>query len=112
MPTTVRLDAATLRMMGRLARRRGLTKSQLIREAIQRLGEAEGSEAPAESVYDAMEHAIGCWDSGGAQLSERTGERFTGLLRARRDRSASAAMPDVGGGRRRSATRRSGRSGT
>jgi hypothetical protein len=42
MPTTVRLDPATLRVMGRLAHRRGLTKSQLIRQAIRRLGETTG----------------------------------------------------------------------
>lgn len=97
MPTTVRLDPATLRLMGRLARRTGLTKSQLIRDAIQKLGENEGSEKPAETVYDAMEHAIGCWDSGGAQLSEATGEKFRALLRARHDSSGS--VPTQGGGR-------------
>jgi hypothetical protein len=35
-------------------------------------------------VYDAMKHAIGCWDSGGARLSEATGEKFRVRLRARR----------------------------
>lgn len=86
MPTTVRLDPATLRLLGRLARRTGLTKSQLIREAIRRLGESQGSAKPGQTVYDAMKHAIGCWDSGGAQLSEVTGRKFRTVLRARRDR--------------------------
>ena len=103
MPTTVRLDPATLRLMGRLARRTGLTKSQLIREAIQKLGESEGSETPAETVYDAMEHAIGCWDSGGAQLSEATGEKFRALLRARHAGSGVVAARGGGRPRRRAA---------
>jgi predicted DNA-binding protein len=111
MPTTVRLDPATLRVMGKLARRRGVTKSQLIREAIQRLGEGEGSEKAAETVYDAMEHAIGCWDSGGAQLSEATGEKVKALLRARHDGRGSVAAQGGGRGGRRTAKKRSRGSG-
>jgi hypothetical protein len=84
MVTTVRLDPATLRLLERLARRTGLTKSQLIREAIRRLAESQGSEKPRQTVYEAMEHDIGCWDSGGAQLSEATGENFRARVRARR----------------------------
>ncbi len=112
MPTTVRLDAATLRLMGRLARRTGRTKSQLIRDAIQRLGESEGPERPVQTVYDAMEHSIGCWDSGGAQLSDATGQKFKALLRARHESAGSALPRGAGGRRRRAAKRRSGRSGT
>jgi Ribbon-helix-helix protein, copG family len=106
MPTTVRLDAATLRLMGRLARRTGRTKSQLIRDAIQKLGESEGPDKPVQTVYDAMEHSIGCWDSGGAQLSEATGQKFKALLRARHDSPASAPRRRAG----RTVKRRSGRS--
>src|SRR5688572_8944889 len=106
MPTTVRLDAATLRLMGRLARRTGRTKSQLIRDAIQKLGESEGPDKPVQTVYDAMEHSIGCWDSGGAQLSEATGQKFKTLLRARHENSISARPRRAA----RIAKRRSGRS--
>lgn len=30
--------------------------------------------------YDAIRHLIGCVDSGGMKLSERTGEKFRNLL--------------------------------
>jgi Arc/MetJ-type ribon-helix-helix transcriptional regulator len=85
MPTTVRLDAGTLRLMHRLVRRTGRTKSEIIRDAIRRLGEGEEAAAAPKTAYDAMEHAIGCWDSGGARLSEQTGRRFRALLIARRE---------------------------
>lgn len=91
MPTTVRLDPATLRLLRRLARRTGRTRSQIIREAIHRLGDAEGAVAASSTVYEAMEHSIGCWDSGGARLSEATGEKFRALLRARGQRAPRAA---------------------
>ena len=89
MSTTVRLDPRTLALMQRLARRTGRTKSEVIREAIRRLGDAEHREASG-SAYEAMEHGLGCWDSGGARLSEATGQAFTALLKARR-RPAVAA---------------------
>ena len=85
MPTTVRLDAQTLAVMRRLTRSTGRTKSQVIRDAIRRLGVGEAPELPG-SAYEAMEHRLGCWDSGGARLSERTGQAFTARLRAQRGR--------------------------
>ena len=84
MPTTVRLDPETLRLMQRLARRTGRTKSEVIREAIRRLGEGEAAGGAARSAYEAMEHAFGCWDSGGARLSEQTGRKLRDLLTERR----------------------------
>lgn len=104
MPTTVRLDEATLQLMRRLARRSGRTKSQIIRDALHRLGDAEGAVPGARTVYDAMEHAIGCWDSGGARLSEATDEKFRALLGARAGRGRAAPPGRAGGsgsGRRR-----------
>ncbi len=83
MPTTVRLDPRTQALMQRLTKRTGRTKSEVIREAIRRLGNAERGE-PSGTAYEAMEHGLGCWDSGGARLSERTGRAFTALLLARR----------------------------
>ena len=95
MLTTVRLDPRTLILMQRLARRTGRTKSQIIRDAIRQLGESAGAGDGGRTAYDAMEHSIGCWDSGGARLSERTGEKFRELLVARRGKSAA-----LGKGRR------------
>ena len=42
------------------------------------------AEVAVEAVLDAMKHSIGCCDSGGARLSERTGEKFRRLLKAKR----------------------------
>ena len=89
MLTTVRLDPRTLTLMQRLARRTGRTKSQIIRDALRQLGEREGAGDGGRTAYEAMEHSIGCWDSGGARLSERTGEKFRDLLIARRRKSAA-----------------------
>jgi len=93
MPTSVRLDARTQGLIRRLAKRRGQTKSELIRTAIDALAR-EAAEAEARtsglSAYDRVMHVIGIADSGGARLSERTGERFRELLtkqaRGRRSR--------------------------
>jgi predicted DNA-binding protein len=83
MPTSVRLDARTESLIRRLAKRHGRTKSELIREAIESLArEAAEAEAPgaALSAYDRVAHVIGIADSGGANLSERTGDQFRDLL--------------------------------
>jgi predicted transcriptional regulator len=92
MPTSVRLDARTEGLIRRLAKRRGRTKSELIRTAIESLArEAAAAEArPGRvSAYDRVAHVVGIADSGGARLSERTGERFRDILmkRARGQRS-------------------------
>ena len=92
MPASVRLDARTQGLIRRLAKRRGQTKSELIRTAIEALAR-EAAEADAHandsSAYERVAHIIGIADSGGARLSERTGERFRNLLikRARGRRS-------------------------
>jgi predicted DNA-binding protein len=55
MPTTARLDPRTLTLMQRLAKRTGRTKSEVIRDAIRRLGAAERPDGSG-SAYEAMEH--------------------------------------------------------
>lgn len=79
--------------MRRLAKRRGQTKSELIRAAIEALArEAADARPPgsAPPAYDRIAHIVGVADSAGAALSEGTGERFRDLLtkrpRARRSR--------------------------
>jgi hypothetical protein len=91
MPTSVRLDARTERLIRKLAKRRGQTKSDLIRTAIESLARepAEAKAAGGPSAYDRIAYIIGVADSGGARLSERTGERFRDMVikRARARRS-------------------------
>jgi hypothetical protein len=84
MPMSVRLDARTERLLNRLARAKGQTKSEVVRDAIERLAREEASDKAASGPYEAIAHLIGCADSGGAGLSERTGEKFRTLLRERR----------------------------
>ncbi len=92
MPTSVRLHPKTEGLIRRLAKQQGRTKSELIRAAVEALAR-EAAEAQARSgglsAYDRVAHVVGIADSGGAGLSERTGERFREILmkRARGRRS-------------------------
>jgi hypothetical protein len=90
----VRIDAETEALVERIARERGVTKSEIVRQALAALREQE-TKAKGRTPYELMAHLIGTWDSGGMNLSERTGERFARMLhenkhanRTRRRRSA------------------------
>lgn len=78
MPTSVRLDPEITVLIQRLAKQSGLTKSQIIREAL--LSFAERRQAKAPRPYDAVKHLLGSADSGGLALSEKTGDKFRKLL--------------------------------
>jgi hypothetical protein len=86
MPTSVRLDARTEALLARLARTRGRTKSEVIREALERLAEAETRNGSGPTLYDRIKHLVGKAGGGPPDLSERTGEKFTKLLRAQQRR--------------------------
>ena len=79
----VRLDTETERLANRLARRRGQTKSRVIREALVALSRAKGEAEASTSPYEAIAHLIGCARGGPKDLSERTGEKLRKLLLAR-----------------------------
>jgi len=68
----------------RLAEQRGQSWTEVLRDALRRLAEDEAK----PSAYDRLQPFIGCCDSGGQQLSERTGlrlrEQFEEKQRARR----------------------------
>lgn len=80
---SLRLDDDTERLVARLARRRRQTKSEVLREAIRALAREHQSAPSGPTLYDAIAHHIGCFDSGGMNLSTRTGRRFTALVRER-----------------------------
>jgi len=81
MPTSVRLDAQTERLIARLSRGSRRTKSQVIRDAISRLAQEEAAEARApRSPHDAFEHLIGIAGGGPPDLSVRTGDKLRQLL--------------------------------
>jgi len=86
MPTSVRLDRKTEVLVNRLARKRGQTKSELIREAILALARSEEDIRPQKTAYEALAHLIGRVKGGPKDLSERTGEKFRALLLARKRR--------------------------
>lgn len=80
---SLRLDADTRRTIARLARLRRRSQSDIVREAVATLIER----APQDDrPFDAWAPVIGIARGGAPDLSERTGERFVALLRARRGR--------------------------
>lgn len=85
MPTSVRFDERTRRLLENLMRRTGKTQSEVIREAVEALARSE-SAAAESSPYAAVEDLLGCVTGGPADLSEDTGAKFTELLSARRRR--------------------------
>jgi hypothetical protein len=93
----VRIDPQTAAFLERFARETGLTKSEVVRQALATLREQLARDA-APTPYERVAHLIGSWDSGGMRLSERTGERFAQMLqenknanRTRRRRAARRA---------------------
>jgi hypothetical protein len=75
----IRIDAETAAFLDRTARERGLTKSEVVRQALATLRKKK-TPGTAATPYELMAHLIGSWDSGGMQLSQRTGERFARML--------------------------------
>ena len=88
MPLTVRVDIKTQRMIERLARKRGRTRSEVIREAIGVLAreEAEDSEK-TQRPYEAIRDLIGITREAPPNLSAQTGAHFRHLLIAKRRRA-------------------------
>ena len=84
MATSVRMDLQTERLLDRLARERGLSKSQVIRDAVRLAARKARSSGRASRPYDAFRGIIGSVRGGPADLSERTGKSFGRLLAARR----------------------------
>lgn len=78
MPTSIRLDPATNRTLELLAKRRSVSKSALVRLAIEDLLEREKL-----SPYDRVSDLVGSVSGGPENLSERTGDRLRELLAER-----------------------------
>lgn len=70
----VRLDDETHRSVSRIAKAQRRSKSEVVREAIT---EYARRESPKQAAYDAWKDVIGIAKDLPADLSERTGERFT-----------------------------------
>lgn len=83
---TIRIDPEMALRLDRAAARRGLTRSALVRDALDRALE-EDAEGEERSFYDDISLLVGCVDSGGMALSEQTGARLRALLEKRRQRN-------------------------
>lgn len=83
MPLSVRLDPKTQSLVNRLAKRKGRTKSEVIREGLMVLARTEVEMEKRVSPYDAVAHLLGCARGGPKDLSERSGEKLRKLLRSR-----------------------------
>jgi ribbon-helix-helix CopG family protein len=88
MGLSVRLDAKTESLIGRLARRRRQTKSEVIRDAIGVLANQEEKSGEKKRPYDLIAHLIGCVKGGPGHLSVDAGKKFHDALveRARKRR--------------------------
>jgi predicted DNA-binding protein len=80
---SIRLDDKTRRTISRIARAKGRSQSEIVREAIQAFVRDDASEV---RPYDQWKDVIGIIKGGPRDLSERTGEKFTRLLLERRKR--------------------------
>ena len=80
MPLSVRLDPGSERLVERLARKRGQTKSEVIRDALGMLAEQEKGGQIGQRPYDLIAHLVGCVRGGPPDLSVRTGEKFREIL--------------------------------
>jgi len=80
-PLTLRLDEKTRKRIVRIARRKQLSTSEVVRQAIEAWAERE---EPVTSPYEAVKDLIGIVHGGNPKASVNIGRRFTKLLKQRR----------------------------
>lgn len=83
-PVTLRLDKETRERIGQIARRRRVSASRVIREAIQAWVERPDV---IGSPYEAIADLVGVVHGRNPRRSTATGLQFTNLLKRRRSRS-------------------------
>jgi hypothetical protein len=82
-PISIRLDAETEQRLRRLAHETGRTLSSVVREAVAEYGAAHDvREVAGARPYDRLKHLIGVVDRHTGR-SERTGDRFRAVVKAR-----------------------------
>ena len=80
---TLRLEQKTRQRIARIASRRRISISEVIREAIEAWVERQ---EPVAAPYDAMSDLIGVVNGGKPRRSAETGRRFREVLKSRRKR--------------------------
>jgi Arc/MetJ-type ribon-helix-helix transcriptional regulator len=83
-PLTLRLDEKTRRQIARIARRKRLSTSEVIRQAIEAWAERQ---EPIAAPFELAADLLGIVRGGNPKRSEQTGRRFVKLLKDRRSRS-------------------------
>ena len=83
-PVTLRLDPKTRRQIARVARRKGISNSEVIRRALNSWPEFTES---AASPYQQIADLIGVVKGGNPRRSEKSGAQFRKILVAKRKRS-------------------------
>jgi predicted DNA-binding protein len=82
-PLTLRLDPKTRQRLERIARRKQLSKSEIVRQAIDAWADRQ---EPVASPYEVLADLIGVVHGGKAKRSAQTGRSFAQLLKKRRSR--------------------------
>jgi predicted DNA-binding protein len=82
-PLTLRLDEKTRQRLARIARRKGLSTSEIIRHALAAWTDLQ---EPVNSPYEAMADLIGIVHGDNPKRSTQTGRAFTKFLKSRRAR--------------------------
>jgi Arc/MetJ-type ribon-helix-helix transcriptional regulator len=81
-PLTLRLDEETRQRIARIARRKRLSTSEVIRQAIEAWAERQ---EPAGSPYEAVADLIGVVRGANPKRSEQAGRSLAKLLKSRRN---------------------------
>lgn len=81
MALTVRLNPKTERALNALAKRKHVSRSEVVREAIARYDTAEHGSDDAGLPYDAWVDVIGIVNLGVRDPERTTGEQFTAIVR-------------------------------
>ena len=80
MPTSIRLDRATEALLRQMARTAGKSRSWVVREAVAAYA---GAPPLGRRPAEALAPFIGAGGTGRSDLSDRTGDRFTEIVRAK-----------------------------
>ena len=83
MPLTVRLQPKTERTLNALARRRRMSRSDVVREAIACYGASEGAVAGVPQPYHAWQDVIGTVSLGVRDPGRTTGEQVAAIVQGR-----------------------------
>lgn len=84
MGTSVRLPPRLERLVARVAKKRGTTKSEVIRNVLAILETEDQKAHGGATPYQGMKHLIGCASGGSPDLLAETSKKFRAMLRRRR----------------------------